>query len=204
MPVGGLVGCVELLASEMMSPMTDEWSCSQFSIANPRDDRASDLPELPVAARSWYLYSHRSWAPGPSPRGWALLCAGPSVTRCLGSLQVPSTSLIRASRSGPGTTAISDGANQKLNPDRSNRQRNPHIAWPQKQHPDDHQHQQHPEYFRGRLAFRLPELRTVGIAGRSPLPRLSAPACHASTVAARTTPARTPTGHLRASEPGVY
>ena len=45
MPVR-LVGCVELLASEMMSTMTDEWSCNHFSLANPRDDRASDLPEL--------------------------------------------------------------------------------------------------------------------------------------------------------------
>jgi hypothetical protein len=37
---------VETLASEMMSRMTDQWSCSHISIANPRDDRASDLPEL--------------------------------------------------------------------------------------------------------------------------------------------------------------
>jgi hypothetical protein len=30
----------------MMSAMTDQWSCSHFSIANPRDARASNLPEL--------------------------------------------------------------------------------------------------------------------------------------------------------------
>jgi hypothetical protein len=45
MPVD-LVGYVGVQASEMMSPMTDQWSCSHFSIANPRDDGASDLPEL--------------------------------------------------------------------------------------------------------------------------------------------------------------
>jgi hypothetical protein len=42
----GRVGCVGPLASEMMSSMSDQWSCSHFSISNARNDSTSNLLEL--------------------------------------------------------------------------------------------------------------------------------------------------------------